>query len=112
MRNSVWVSIFRVAIVSIVTSAAVTIPETKAMSNPPKLLALFSPEKVPAAYAASGYRAFRGILPGLTIKGTLKSITLTSGGKLTIEVAPNDRSESHILLAPGGTISPELIAKP
>ena len=94
------------------------------MSNPSKLFALFSPEPVPAAYAASGYRAFRGILPGLTIKGTLKSITLTSGGKITIEVAPNDqcefipktdpgdRSESHILLAPGGTISPELIAKP
>jgi hypothetical protein len=110
--------------VSIVTSSAIAIPETKAMSKPSKLLALFSPEKVPAAYATRGYRAFRGILPGLTIKGTVQSITLTPGGKLTIEVAPNDqvefipkadaedRSESHILLVPGGTISPELIAKP
>jgi hypothetical protein len=124
MRNAIGVSILRVAIVSIVTSAAVVVPETKAMSNPPRLFAIFSPEQVPAAYAASGYRAFRGVLPGLIIKGAVQSITLTRAGKLTIEVAPNDQvefipkdragepSESHILLAPGGTISPELIAKP
>jgi hypothetical protein len=94
------------------------------MSAPSRLLALFSPEPLPPEYAASEYRAFRAVLPYLIITGTAQSITLTPEGKLDIAGAPNgqihympkkdeaDESESHILLAPGGTISPELIAKP
>jgi hypothetical protein len=94
------------------------------MSAPNRLHALLSPEPLPPRFAASEYTAFRGVLPGLTIVGTVQSLTLTPDGKLAITIAPNeqidvipkkdatDRSESHIVLAPGGSISPELIARP
>ncbi len=91
---------------------------------PSRLLGVLSPEPLPPQYAATNYAAFRGVLPGLAITGTVQSLTLTPDGKLSIAIAPNeqayfvpkkdaaDRSESHFLLVPGGTISTELIAKP
>jgi hypothetical protein len=58
----------------------------------------------------------------MIITGKVRSITLTAEGKLAIESEEHvefipkrdaaDQSESHILLASGGVISPELIAKP
>jgi len=91
------------------------------MSTPSSLKGLFFPEPLPAGDAASKYRAFRAVLPLMIVRGKVRSITLTAEGKLAIdaeeqvEFTPKkyaaDQSESHILLAPGGVISPELIAK-
>lgn len=91
------------------------------MSTPPSVLGIFFPEPLPPGDAASKYRAFRAVLPFMTIRGKVHSITLTPEGKLVIEGEDHvqfipkkdaaDQSESHILLAPGGVISPELIAK-
>jgi len=92
------------------------------MSTPPSVLGIFFPEPLPPADAGSQYRAFRAVLPFVIITGKVRSITLTAEGKLAIESGEHvefvpkkdarDQSESHILLAPGGVISPELIAKP
>jgi hypothetical protein len=92
------------------------------MTIPPPVVGLFFPEPLPPEDAGSQYRAFRAVLPFVTITGKVRSITLTEEGKLAItsdehvEFVPKsdvrDRSESHILLPPGGVISPELIAKP
>jgi len=91
------------------------------MSSPPSVIGKFFTEPLPPE-AASGYRAFRAILPYMIIKGTVRSITLTAEGKLAIDGEGHvqyipkkdlsDESESHFLLAPGGTISPELIGEP
>lgn len=91
------------------------------MSAPSMASVRFLPEPLPAKYASSQYRAFRAVLPYLTISGTVKSIVLTPEGKLAIVGAPDeqiefipkkdasDLSESHLVLVPGGTISAELI---
>jgi hypothetical protein len=123
MRQALRLSILKLGTVGLATGALVFFPEANAMSAPARLLAIFSPEPLPPGYEAGKYAAFRGVLPWVVITGTVQFITLTPKGKLKISVAPNeqlnvvpkqdeaDQSESHIVLAPGGAISPELIAK-
>lgn len=91
------------------------------MSSLPSVIGKFFSEPLPPE-AATGYRAFRALLPYMVITGTVRAITLTAEGKLAmdgeghVQYIPkddvSDQSESHFLLAPGGTISPELIAEP
>lgn len=122
MRNYSRALILKAGAIAIATSAVVVIPRAQAMSKPSIFLGLFFPEPLPSELATSKYRAFRAILPSLVIRGQLRSVTLTPEGKLSVVVEEqatcvpkkdaSDQSESHILLAPGGVISPELIGKP
>jgi hypothetical protein len=106
-------------------NAAVGTSMVHAIAEPSGLFRRFHPEPLPLELAASkyhAYRAFRAVLPLIVIRGQVRSITLTPQGKLAVVVDDQakfipqkdakDELESYILLAPGGFISPELIAKP